>query len=64
MFDLIREVCCTKILPINWENFVSHLIKEEEKFRKTHHIVDNEIEPVLIKHCSSSESVSDSDVEQ
>ena len=36
--------------PKNCESFVSHVIKEEEKLRKTDHIVDNEIEPVIIKY--------------
>ena len=64
VLDLIREVCSTKISPKNWESFVSPVIKEEEKFGKTDHIADNEIEPVIIKCCSSSESEIDSDVEQ
>ena len=44
-------------------SFVSYVIKEEEKFRKTDCIVDNEIESVIIKYCSSSECDSDSNVE-
>ena len=56
--DLIDKVCST--LPKNRESFVSHVIKEEEKFRKNDHIADNETEPVIIKYCSSSESDSDS----
>ena len=64
VLDLIREVCSTKFSPKNWESFVSHVVKEEEKFRKTDPIIDNEIEPVILKYCSSSESDSDSDAEQ
>ena len=64
VLDLIREVCSTKISLKDWESFLSHVIKDEEKFRKTDYIVDNEIEPVIIKYCSSNESKSNSDVEQ
>ena len=63
VLELIPRTYSTKLLTKNWESFVSHVIKEEEKFRKTDHIVDNEIEPVVIKYCSSSDSDSDSDVE-
>ena len=28
-------------------------LKEEDKFRKTDYIVDNEMEPVIINYCSS-----------
>ena len=38
--------------------------KGRRKVRKTDHIVDNEMEPTIIKYCSSSESDSDSDMEQ
>ena len=64
VLDLIREVCCTKMSPKNCESFVSHVIKEEEKLRKTDHIVDNEIETVIIKYWYSSKSDRDSDLEQ
>ena len=64
VLNLICEVSSKKISPNNWESFKSHVIKEKEKFRKTDHKVDNEIEPVIIKYCSSSESNSDPDVEQ
>ena len=63
VLDLIRKVCNTKILPKYWESFASHVLKKEEKFRKTHHIVDSEIE-TIIKYCPSSVSDSDSNVEQ
>ena len=63
VLDLIRNVCNETILPAHWKNYVSHVIKEEENFRKTDHIVDNEIEPVIIEYCSS-ESDCDSDIEQ
>ena len=33
VLDLMREVCSTKISPKIWESSVSHVIKEEEKFR-------------------------------
>ena len=62
VLDLICEVCSTKISPKNWESFL--LPREEEKFRKTDHIDDNGIEPVIIKYSSLSESDSDSDVKQ
>ena len=64
VLDLIRKVCSTKILPKNWESFASHVLKKEEKFRKIDHIVDSEIETVIIKYCPSSVSDSDSNVEQ
>ena len=64
VLDLIREVCYTKMSPKNCESFVSHVTKEEEKLRKTDHIVDNEIEPVIIKYWYSSKSDRDSDLEQ
>ena len=66
MLDLIDEFWNKKIQPKNWESFVSHVIyhKGRRKFRKTDHIVDNEMEPAIIKYCSSSESDSDSDMEQ
>ena len=64
VLNLIREVCGTRISAKNWKSFVSHVIKEEEKFRKTDHVTDNKIEHVIIKYCSSSESDSDSDAEQ
>ena len=38
-------------------------MKEEENFKKIDHLVDNEIEPAIIKYCSSSESDSDFGVE-
>ena len=53
-----------KISPNNWEGFMSHVTKEDEKFRKTYHKVKNEIEPVIMKYFSLNESASDSDVEQ
>ena len=53
VLNLISEVCSTKISPKYWESFVSHVIKEEDKFRKTDYIVDNEMEPVIINYCSS-----------
>ena len=62
--NLIWEVCSTKISLNNWESFMSHVIKEEEKFWKTDHKVDNEIKPVIIKHFSLNQSDSDSDAEQ
>ena len=43
---------------------MSHVTKEDEKFRKTYHKVKNEIEPVIMKYFSLNESDSDSDVEQ
>lgn len=46
------------------KTFASHVIKEQEKFRKIDHIVDNEVKPVIIKCCSSIKSDSDFDVEQ
>ena len=43
---------------------MSHVIKEEENFRKTYHKVDDEIKPVIIEYFSLNETDSDSDVEQ
>ena len=54
---LIREFCSTKISPKNWVSFLSNVIKEKRKFRKTDHGVDNEIEPVIIKYCFSSKVI-------
>ena len=56
VLDFIYEVCSTNILPKTWESFVSNVIIEKEKLRKIYHIADNEIEPAIIKYCSSSES--------
>ena len=64
VLELIRDVCNTKISLKNWENYVGHTIKVEQNFRKTDHIVDNEVEPVIVEYYSSSESDSNSDIEQ
>ena len=64
VLDLIHAVYSTKTPPKNWESIISITChKGRRKFRKSDHIVDNEIEPVIIKYCSSSESDSDSNVE-
>ena len=63
MLDLICEACSMKISPKYWESFVSH-VRQKKSSEKTDHIVDNEIEPVMTKYYSSSESNSNSDVEQ
>ena len=44
--------------------FNSRSLQHENVTEKLDYIVDNEIETVIIKYCSLSESNSDSDVEQ
>ena len=55
---LIKKVC-DKISSDEWSKFVRQVEKEEEKFRTRDHILDTEIEPLVIALADDD----DSDVE-
>ena len=55
---LIKKVC-DEISSDEWSKSVRHLEKEEEKFRTRDHILDTEIEPLIIALSDDD----DSDVE-
>ena len=46
--DLIKQVCDSILTPENWSNFVKHAEKEENVFRERDHIVDRDIDPLII----------------
>ena len=48
VIDLLRNACDKKIGKGDWENYVSHTIKQEKEFREINHIIDNKIEPLVI----------------
>ena len=56
--NLIKKVC-DEISSDEWSKFVRHVEKEEEKFRTRDHILDTEIEPLMIALADDD----DSDVE-
>lgn len=54
--DLIRNVCDQKITKDNWGNFTGRAMEEKNKFREMDHILDNEIEPLVIHLPDSNNS--------
>ena len=42
------NICDQKITKEHWENYVSHITKQEKKFREMDHIIDNKNEPLVI----------------
>ena len=58
VMHLIKKVC-DEISNDEWSKFVRHVEKEEEKFRTRDHILDTEIEPLIIALADDD----DSDVE-
>ena len=58
VMHLIKKVC-DEISSDEWSKFVRHVEKEEEKFRTRDHILDTEIEPLIIALADDD----DSDVE-
>ena len=58
VMHLIKKVC-DEISHDEWSKFVRHVEKEEEKFRTRDHILDTEIEPLIIALADDD----DSDVE-
>ena len=58
VIHLIKKVC-DEISSDEWSKFVRHVEKEEEKFRTRDHILDTEIEPLIIALADDD----DSDVE-
>ena len=47
VMHLIKKVC-DEISSDEWRKFVRHVEKEEEKFRTRDHILDTDIEPLII----------------
>ena len=45
--DLVRQIC-DSITRENWSNFVKHAEKEENVFREQDHIVNRDIDPLII----------------
>ena len=58
VMHLIKKVC-NEISSDEWSKFVRHVEKEEEKFRTRDHILETEIEPLIISLADDD----DSDVE-
>ena len=58
VMHLIKKVC-DEISSDEWSKFVRNVEKEEEKFRTRDHILDTEIEPLIIALVDDD----DSDVE-
>ena len=58
VMHLIKKVC-DEISSDEWSKSVRHVEKEGEKFRTRHHILDTEIEPLIIALADDD----DSDVE-
>ena len=58
VMHLIKNVCY-EINSDEWRKFVRHVEEEEEKFRTRDHILDTEIEPLIIVLADDD----DSDVE-
>ena len=58
VMHLIKKVC-DEISSDEWSKFVRHYEKEEEKFRRRDHVLDTEIEPLIIALADDD----DSDVE-
>ena len=56
VIDLLRNVCDQKTTKGHWENYVGHVIKQEKKFWEVDHIIDNEIEPLVIQLSDNNDS--------
>ena len=56
VIDLLRNVCDQKITKGHWENYVSHTVKQEKEFREMDHIIDNEMEPLVIHLSDNNDS--------
>ena len=55
VMHLIKKVC-DEISSDEWSKFVRHVEKEEEKFRTRDHILDTEIEPLIIALADDDDS--------
>ena len=54
---VISLICrvCEDITPLNWENYVKYVQKEEENYIITDHIVHTKIDPLIIEFNDSSD---------
>ena len=59
---LLGNVCDQKVIKGHWENYFSHVRKQEKEFQEIDHIIDKEIEPLVI-HLSDNNDSDGSDEE-
>ena len=61
--ELIRNVCDQKITKKNLENYVLHVMKEQNALRQMfhYHMLDNEIKPQVIDLSGNNDSVGSED---
>ena len=51
-------MCHSEVTSEHWGNYVKHVINEENKFKVIDHILDNDIEPLIVHVYADSDDSS------